>query len=106
MRGAKPQRLLSGLYRSMDAGRTWKWMSTIDTFTPLKAAGAGAVPIDGETAALLRYADASRSRSLGGTGLGLAIVKHIIERHRGRFDISSRLGQGTTASITLPLSGA
>ena len=30
MRGAKPQRLLSGLYRSADAGKTWKWMSTID----------------------------------------------------------------------------
>jgi photosystem II stability/assembly factor-like uncharacterized protein len=30
VRGAKPQRLLSGLYRSMDAGKTWKWMSTID----------------------------------------------------------------------------
>ena len=30
IRGAKPQRLLSGLYRSMDAGKTWKWMSTID----------------------------------------------------------------------------
>jgi photosystem II stability/assembly factor-like uncharacterized protein len=30
VRGQKPQRLLSGLYRSADAGRTWKWMSTID----------------------------------------------------------------------------
>src|SRR6059058_4354416 len=30
VRGAKPQRLLSGLYRSSDAGRTWKWQSTID----------------------------------------------------------------------------
>ena len=30
VRGAKPQRLLSGLYRSTDAGRTWKWMSTIN----------------------------------------------------------------------------
>jgi hypothetical protein len=30
VRGAKPQRLLSGVYRSADAGRTWKWMSTID----------------------------------------------------------------------------
>ncbi|MCC6317311.1 MAG: hypothetical protein IT361_06410 [Gemmatimonadaceae bacterium] len=30
VRGAKPQRLLSGLYRSADAGRTWKWMSTIN----------------------------------------------------------------------------
>ena len=28
VRGAKPQRLLSGLYRSADAGRTWEWMST------------------------------------------------------------------------------
>ncbi len=30
VRGKKPQRLLSGLYRSADAGKTWKWMSTID----------------------------------------------------------------------------
>ena len=48
-------------------------------------------------------ADASRSRAAGGTGLGLAIVKHIVERHRGRFDIASRPGQGTTASLILPL---
>ncbi len=46
--------------------------------------------------------DAGRSRSLGGTGLGLAIVKHIIERHRGRLDITSVVGKGTTASILLP----
>ena len=30
VRGAKPQRLLSGLYRSADAGRTWEWMSTVN----------------------------------------------------------------------------
>lgn len=28
IRGAKPQRLLSGLYRSADAGRTWTWQNT------------------------------------------------------------------------------
>ena len=38
-----------------------------------------------------------------GTGVGLAIVKHIAERHRGRFDITSQPGQGTTASLILPL---
>ncbi len=45
--------------------------------------------------------DASRSRAAGGTGLGLSIVKHIVERHRGRFDIASRAGAGTTASIMI-----
>ncbi len=46
--------------------------------------------------------DSQRSRSLGGTGLGLAIVKHIVERHRGRLAIESRLGEGTTVSFLLP----
>ena len=47
--------------------------------------------------------DTSRSRSMGGTGLGLAIVKHIIERHRGAFDIVSVPGEGSQVSFTLPL---
>jgi two-component system, OmpR family, phosphate regulon sensor histidine kinase PhoR len=47
--------------------------------------------------------DSQRSRTMGGTGLGLAIVKHIIERHRGRLEIDSRLGVGTSVSFTLPL---
>ncbi|MGL6042296.1 MAG: sensor histidine kinase [Sandaracinobacteroides sp.] len=47
--------------------------------------------------------DTGRSRSMGGTGLGLAIVKHIVERHRGRLEISSRQGEGTTASFLLPV---
>jgi two-component system phosphate regulon sensor histidine kinase PhoR len=45
--------------------------------------------------------DRARSRELGGTGLGLAIVKHIVNRHRGRLDIASRLGQGSTFTVWL-----
>jgi two-component system phosphate regulon sensor histidine kinase PhoR len=42
------------------------------------------------------------SRSRGGTGLGLAIVKHILNRHRGRLLVTSRLGHGSHFTIRLP----
>jgi two-component system phosphate regulon sensor histidine kinase PhoR len=47
--------------------------------------------------------DPGRSRASGGTGLGLAIVKHIVERHRGRLDITSELGVGTSVVVRIPV---
>jgi two-component system phosphate regulon sensor histidine kinase PhoR len=46
--------------------------------------------------------DPGRSRASGGTGLGLAIVKHIVERHRGRLDITSEVGKGTRVVVRIP----
>lgn len=37
-----------------------------------------------------------------GTGLGLAIVHAIVEGHRGRIDVDSVGGRGTTFTITIP----
>ncbi|OHB59211.1 MAG: hypothetical protein A2167_07505 [Planctomycetes bacterium RBG_13_46_10] len=39
----------------------------------------------------------------GATGLGLCIVEHIVSRAEGRIDVESKLGKGTTFSITLPI---
>jgi two-component system phosphate regulon sensor histidine kinase PhoR len=47
--------------------------------------------------------DRSRSKKLGGTGLGLSIVKHIVLAHQGTVSVKSRLGEGTTFSVLLPL---
>lgn len=47
--------------------------------------------------------DKGRSRREGGTGLGLAIVKELLESIGGTVKASSRIGQGSTFTITLPL---
>ena len=47
--------------------------------------------------------DASRATDTGGTGLGLAIVKHVLLRHRGRLEIVSQPGKGSTFTCHFPL---
>ncbi len=46
--------------------------------------------------------DKGRSRDKGGTGLGLAIVQHIIQRHSGKLEVKSIVGQGSTFTVCFP----
>jgi len=40
----------------------------------------------------------------GGTGLGLSICYGIVQSHQGEIEVKSKVGQGTTALVKLPLS--
>lgn len=48
-------------------------------------------------------ADKARSRTQGGSGLGIAIARALVELHGGTLRIDSQVGQGTTATVTLPI---
>jgi len=50
--------------------------------------------------------DKARSRALGGAGLGLAIARWIVLQHHGSLAVESRLGEGSTFHVMLPLAPA
>jgi two-component system OmpR family sensor kinase len=47
--------------------------------------------------------DKARSRDTGGTGLGLSICQWIAQAHEGQIAVKSKLGKGSTFTVTIPL---
>jgi PAS domain S-box-containing protein len=50
-----------------------------------------------------RFFRASTARGVEGTGLGLTITREIVDRHAGALDVESRLGEGSTFRVRLPV---
>jgi signal transduction histidine kinase len=38
-----------------------------------------------------------------GSGVGLSVVRHVVDAHRGTIQVDSRVGEGTTVTIALPV---
>nr|WP_328804250.1 ATP-binding protein [Roseibium aggregatum] len=50
-----------------------------------------------------RYFRASTSSGIAGTGIGLNMISMILDKHRGKVDLESRVGEGTRVTLRLPI---
>jgi PAS domain S-box-containing protein len=50
-----------------------------------------------------RRVEGARGRSYEGTGIGLALIHEYVKLHAGQISAASRLGEGTTFTVTVPL---
>ena len=60
------------------------------------------IPLDDHTRVFERFGRGGDTARRDGTGLGLAIVAAIARAHRGRVELTSRAGEGTTFTIVIP----
>jgi CheY-like chemotaxis protein len=81
-----------------DSGPKWLRVTVVDT-------GTGMSPEEVDVISRFEafsQADSSTTRKFGGTGLGLRISNQLAQMLEGRLSLSSRQGEGTTFSLTLP----
>ena len=82
---------------SPDGGPSWAVVEVVDR-------GPGLSP-DAAARVFERFyrTDDARDRDAGGTGLGLAIVSSVVASHRGRVELDTAPGAGSTFRVILPL---
>jgi len=69
----------------------------------VKDGGIG-IPTSDEEKLFEHFHRASNVGTIQGTGLGLSIVKQCVDLHGGQITVQSQVGQGTTFTVTLPVS--
>lgn len=61
------------------------------------------IPTEDQAKLFESFYRASNAKNIPGTGLGLAVVKQSIDIHGGKIAVNSRMGVGTTFTVTLPI---
>lgn len=77
-----------------------------DSFVEISIADTGiGIPEDKQDSIFHSFeqVDASTSREYGGAGLGLAITRELVELHGGKISVNSVLDEGSSFTITLPI---
>jgi len=79
-------------------------LETLDHSAQLSVSDRGpGIPVQHQARIFERFYRVEAARATGGSGLGLAIVKTLVEGMGGKIQVRSKLGEGSTFTITLPL---
>ncbi|NUO01038.1 MAG: response regulator [Saprospiraceae bacterium] len=85
----------------------------LQQFACLRVSDTGpGIPEDQQTRIFERFYQVAHQKPVRGgqegigTGIGLALVKLLVERHHGQVEVVSKMGEGSTFSIFLPLGNA
>ncbi|TAL70722.1 MAG: hypothetical protein EPN82_01550 [Bacteroidetes bacterium] len=81
--------------------RMWQTKGDICISFSDKGIGISAQDKDNIFVPFFRSKDANSS-STGGTGIGLSLVKHIMAAHKGRVEVESLVGEGSTFTLYFP----
>ncbi|GAB2996637.1 HAMP domain-containing protein [Amycolatopsis acidiphila] len=101
--------LLSNAVKFTERGRVELWVGAVDGAEPgiefcVRDTGIGIAEENLETIfGAFQQADGTTSRRYGGTGLGLSISRQVANLLGGEIRARSRLGQGSTFALTLPV---
>ncbi len=96
------ENLANNAIEAMDAGGTLTITSKVEDDHLIMAISDTGHGMDAEVLSKV-FDEFFTHKKHGGTGLGLAIVKSIVTDHNGEITVESKLDQGTTFSITLPI---
>lgn len=83
------------------------WIETFDQIARISVRDYGSgIPENSKNKVFGQFlqVDSSKKRKIGGTGLGMYITKKIMEAHNGSIDYESKLNEGATFFVTIPLS--
>jgi signal transduction histidine kinase len=101
--------LLSNAFKfTLQGGVTVRLQSTDErAVLMVQDTGAG-IPTDELPRVFERFhrVDATKGRSHEGSGIGLALVQELVKLHGGDITVESRLGHGTTFTVSIPFGSA
>lgn len=98
--------LLSNAVKFTDKGEVQVFVRCSSDYLTIKIKDTG-IGIDPKDFGLLfqpfKQLDASSTRSKQGLGLGLSIVKNIVDLHKGKVEVQSKLKEGSEFTVYLPV---